>query len=104
MPTFKFKCEKCDLIWEELQESNTEKNKEKEHISECSSCKQLCVSLSFGGSGFQFAGKSFLNVLKGFPDHSNMTNIIAEKEGKQMEKEHDAYTEEQVRKESTETD
>ena len=96
MPTYKFHCEHCNITWEEQQGIN------QDHIKQCLKCSKECKNIAFGGTGFQFAGKLLNNQLHGFPDYENKVNKEADKEAEKMEKEHDVYTEEALRKESEE--
>ena len=96
MPTYKFKCEKCDRAWEERQ--NLLFNG-KSHMSVCSSCNRECNSISFGGTGTLLKGRFMNRYLECFPDQTNKLNREVDADAIQAEKEHDAYNEEVSKKE-----
>jgi len=96
MPTYRFKCPKCNKTWEERQPILLNG---KEHTSVCSSCNTLCKNNSFGGTGTLLKGRYLNKYLEGFPDHTDKLNKQADEEGEQLEKKHDAYIAEQKRTE-----
>jgi len=98
MPTYEFRCDKCNKSWSEQQSMN------QEHLSKCPKCQQECKNIAFGGTGFQFAGRLLNKQLHGFPDYENKTNKKADKEGEEMEKDYDTYVKERLRKESKESE
>lgn len=92
-----FKCPDCDIQWTEQQSINIQ---QKAHVANCSKCGRTCENVAFGGSGFQFAGRLLNKQLTDFPDYANKINRQANEEAQDMEKHHDAYVEERMRKES----
>lgn len=93
MPTYEFRCDSCNITWTESQIIN------QEHLSKCSKCQKEYKNVAFGGTGFQFAGRLLNNQLHGFPDYENKVNKEGDKEAEKMEREHDNYLEEGLRKE-----
>lgn len=84
MPTYKFKCS-CGDMWEAVQKIG------EPHVSFCATCGSECASISFGGTGVQYAGKHFSTQLQGFPDNTRANNTESDKLAAEMEKESDAY-------------
>lgn len=95
MPTYRFKCGDCQISWEEAQPADLNT----EPVSSCPRCKKECLNTAFGGSGFQFAGRMCNKQLTDFPDYANKINKEAQKDAQEMEKYHDAYIEERLKKE-----
>ncbi len=96
MPTYAFKCSKCNKKWTEQQSINI---KQESHVSICPKCGEACKNIAFGGSGFQFSGRFLNKQLTDFPDYANKINRQADKDAEEMEKCHDAYVEEIRKKE-----
>ena len=95
MPTYKFTCEQCQKEWAEQQSTLFDGTK---HLSKCPECNKECESFPTGGTGVLMKGKRMDKYLEGFPDFTNAKNKNASKEGEDLEKKHDAYLEEQKRK------
>jgi putative FmdB family regulatory protein len=95
MPTYEFKCVNCNEKWTEQQSINI---KQTAHTSKCPKCTRECENIAFGGTGFQFSGRLLNNQLTDFPDYANKINRGAEKDAKEMEKYHDAYIREHMKK------
>jgi len=92
MPTYKFHCDKCNFMWTVQQKVG------ENHIANCSKCGKECKNTSFGGTGFQFAGKHMNKQLHGFPDNEHKTNQGADKDAEEMEKAHDQVMKEEAKR------
>lgn len=91
MPTYKFVCTECEQEWAKTQKVD------QVHVDTCAGCGKVCENVAFGGSGFQFAGKSLNKQLTGFPDYAHDVNKQADKEGEEMEKMYDQNLKEKMR-------
>jgi len=99
MPTYRFKCTKCGIIWDEKQNVSF---KEYGHLSKCPSCQQECNSIPIGGSGVLLKGRLMNTYLECFPDQTAKLNAESNKFAEQSEKEHDAHLTERLKKEKDE--
>ena len=98
MPTYKFRCKgNCEKEWTEKQSLLLNGKK---HVSKCPLCQKEAESIPSGGTGTLMKGRNMNKYLEGFPDHTDAKNKEAVREGVELEKKHDAYVEESIRKDT----
>lgn len=97
MPTYKFRCNKCNRGWEERQNLILDG---KRHVSICSSCQEEYNSVSFGGTGTLLKGAHMNKYLEGFPDQTTKLNKEADESAVRDEKEYNAFMAEKAKKEN----
>jgi len=94
MPTYRFKCD-CGEEWEEKQPLLLDGTR---HKSTCFVCGTVCESVPTGGTGVLMKGRKFDKYIEGFPDFTRDKNKKADIEGEELQKKHDAYKDEKMRK------